>query len=68
MFNYTVAGQPQTPERRSRSTVPVPPLARQPACSRDRGHQGNPVRPVSHPFIERLIGTVRREYLDRMFF
>ena len=24
--------------------------------------------PVSHPFIERLIGTVRREYLDRVFF
>src|ERR1700738_1762786 len=24
--------------------------------------------PVSHPFIERLIGTIRREYLDRMFF
>jgi putative transposase len=23
---------------------------------------------VSHPFVERLIGTVRREYLDRMFF
>ncbi len=24
--------------------------------------------PVSHPFIERLIGTIRREYLDRVFF
>jgi transposase InsO family protein len=24
--------------------------------------------PVSHPFIERLIGTLRREYLDRVFF
>ena len=24
--------------------------------------------PVSHPFVERLIGTLRREYLDRMFF
>jgi putative transposase len=24
--------------------------------------------PVSHPFVERLIGTVRREYLDRVFF
>ena len=23
---------------------------------------------VSHPFVERLIGTIRREYLDRMFF
>jgi len=24
--------------------------------------------PVSHPFIERLIGTILREYLDRVFF
>ena len=24
--------------------------------------------PVSHPFVERLIGTIRREYLDRAFF
>jgi putative transposase len=27
-----------------------------------------PPVPVSHPFIERLIGTLRREYLDRIFF
>jgi putative transposase len=27
-----------------------------------------PFVPVSHPFVERLIGTVRREYLDRLFF
>jgi transposase InsO family protein len=27
-----------------------------------------PYAPVSHPFIERLIGTVRREYLDHAFF
>jgi putative transposase len=26
-----------------------------------------PYVPVSHPFMERLIGTIRREYLDRMF-
>jgi hypothetical protein len=23
-----------------------------------------PCAPVSHPFVERLIGTIRREYLD----
>jgi putative transposase len=23
---------------------------------------------LSHPFVERLIGTIRREYLDRMLF
>jgi transposase InsO family protein len=27
-----------------------------------------PYVPWSHPFIERLIGTLRREYLDRLFF
>ena len=27
-----------------------------------------PQSPVSHPFVERLIGTIRREYLDRVFF
>ena len=27
-----------------------------------------PYIPASHPFVERLIGTVRREYLDRVFF
>jgi hypothetical protein len=24
--------------------------------------------PISHPFVERLIGTIRREYLDRLLF
>ena len=27
-----------------------------------------PYAPISHPFIERLIGTVRREYPDHIFF
>ena len=27
-----------------------------------------PYVPVSHPFVERLIGTIRREYLNHMFF
>ena len=27
-----------------------------------------PYVPLSHPFVERLIGTTRREYLDRMLF
>ena len=27
-----------------------------------------PLTPISHPFVERLIGSVRREYLDRLFF
>jgi len=33
-------------------------------------HRGEtvPYVPLSHPFIERLIGTIRREYLDRTLF
>jgi len=27
-----------------------------------------PYTPTSHPFIERLIGTIHREYLERLFF
>ena len=27
-----------------------------------------PYNPVSHPFVERLIGTVRREFIDHVFF
>jgi putative transposase len=27
-----------------------------------------PYAPRSHPYVERLIGTLRREYLDRLFF
>src|SRR6202158_1144270 len=27
-----------------------------------------PFVPCSHPFIERLIGTIRREYLDHLWF
>jgi putative transposase len=27
-----------------------------------------PFVPCSHPFVERLIGTIRREYLDRVLF
>jgi len=27
-----------------------------------------PHTPISHPFVERLIGTIRREYLDHIFF
>ena len=27
-----------------------------------------PYAPLSHPFIERLIGTIRREYLDHILF
>jgi putative transposase len=26
-----------------------------------------PCAPLSHPFVERLIGTIRREYFDQVF-
>ena len=34
----------------------------------DRGNQDVPHVPSSHPFVERLIGTVRREFLDQVPF
>jgi putative transposase len=27
-----------------------------------------PYVPLSHPFVERLVGTIRREYLDQTLF
>ena len=27
-----------------------------------------PYTPLSHPFVERLIGSIRREYFDQTFF
>ena len=30
--------------------------------------KSGPYTPRSHPFVERLIGTIRREYLDHIFF
>ena len=32
------------------------------------GIKSVPYTPLSHPFVERLIGTIRREYLDHLFF
>src|SRR5229473_4674703 len=31
-------------------------------------NQAVPYVPLSHPFVERLIATIRREYLDHMLF
>src|SRR6202022_299118 len=38
------------------------------ASSRSTEIKSVPYAPVSHPFGERLIGTIRREYIDRAFF
>jgi transposase InsO family protein len=70
MFNHAISGDP-LPKRVSTDHDPL---------FRFHGWLANlrvleieqiksvPYTPVSHPFVERLIGTIRREYLDRMFF
>ncbi len=40
----------------------------EPADSGDRRNQNVPHVPLSHPFVERLIGTIRREFLDQVLF
>ena len=70
MFNQATAGHP-IPRRVSTDHDPL---------FRDHRWQANlrvldveeiktvPYVPLSHPFVERAIGTVRREYLDHMLF
>src|SRR5713226_1134267 len=43
-------------------------MAGEPADTRREGNQDRAVRARSHPFVERLIGTIRRECLDRSLF
>jgi hypothetical protein len=43
-------------------------MAGQPSGSRGDGNHAIPYMPRSHPFVERLIGTVRREYLGCTLF
>ena len=43
-------------------------MASESSGARGDGNQDCPYVPLSHPFVERLIGTVRREYLDRILF
>src|SRR5215831_17797691 len=52
-----------------RSVVSVPPMAGQPSSVGGDGNQNHiPYVPLSHPFVERLVGTLRRECLDRTLF
>jgi putative transposase len=70
MFNRAVAGQP-LPKRVSTDHDPLFRFHRWLANLRVLAIEevkSVPYAPVSHPFIERLIGTIRREYLDRVFF
>jgi putative transposase len=70
MFNRAIAGQP-LPKRVSTDHDPSFHFHRWLANLRVLAIEevkSVPYAPVSHPFIERLIGTVRREYLDHVFF
>ena len=70
MFNHAVAGQ-TLPKRVSSDHDPPFRFHRWLANLRVLAIEelkSVPYAPVSHPFVERLIGTIRREYLDRAFF
>jgi transposase InsO family protein len=70
MFNRVIAGQ-QLPKHPSTDHDPLFHFHRWLANLRVLAIEelsSVPYAPVSHPFIERLIGTIRREYLDRAFF
>ncbi len=70
MFNHAVANQPR-PKHLSTDHDPLFRFHRWLANLRVldiQEIQSVPYAPVSHPFVERLIGTVRREILDQMFF
>jgi len=70
MFNKAIAGE-SLPKHLSSDNDPLFRFSRWKANLRilDVGEiKTVPYVPMSHPFVERLIGTVRREYLDQVFF
>ena len=70
MFNKAIAGKAQ-PKRISTDHDPLFRFHRWLANLRVlevEEIKSVPHAPMSHPFVERLIGTIRREYLDRTFF
>jgi transposase InsO family protein len=70
MFKHAVAGQP-LPKHVSTDHDPLFRFHRWLATLRVLEIdeiKSIPYVPVSHPFVERLIGTIRREYLDHTFF
>jgi putative transposase len=71
MFNHAISGQKSMPKYLSSDNDPLFFFERWKANLRilDIDEiKTVPYVPLSHPFIERLIGTVRREYLDQMMF
>ena len=70
MFNQAISGQ-SVPVRLSLDHDPLFAFQRWQANLRILGVetvQTVPDVPWSHPFVERLIGTIRREYLDHLLF
>jgi putative transposase len=70
MFNHAIAGKP-LPKRLSSDHDPLFRFHRWLANLRILGIdeiKTVPFIPASHPFVERLIGTIRREFLDQIFF
>ena len=70
MFNRAIAGH-SLPKHVSTDNAPLFRFHRWQANLRVRDIaeiRSVPYTPVSHPFVERLIGTIRREYLDQVFF
>ena len=70
MFNDAIRGR-STPKRISSDNDPLYLFHQWQANLRVLGVdevKSVPYVPLSHPFVERLIGTIRRECLDRMLF
>ena len=70
MFNCATAGQPK-PNTSVRITIhSFVFTAGSQTCACWRSRKSNRFRPLRFhiPFVERLIGTIRREYFDRVFF
>jgi|SRR5215813_4650896 len=70
MFNAATAGKPK-PKYLSTDHDPLFRFHRWLANLRALGideTKAVPYAPLSHPFVERLIGTIRRDYLDRVLF
>jgi transposase InsO family protein len=71
MFNHVIGGQRAMPNYLSSDHDPLFLFERWQANLRILDVveiKAEPYVPLSHPFVERLIGTLRREYLDRTLF
>ena len=70
MFNHAIAGE-SLPKRLSSDNDPLFRYYQWKANLRILDVEELktvPYVPMSHPFVERLIGTIRREHLDHVFF